>query len=89
MFLKWMLFYLFLCVWMPSEVWAGAWTLKKGDFWAKIALMMQATNEEYVAVGGSGREPDFFRIYEPGDRARYRENGQYDSRAVFLIYFMG
>ena len=89
MFLKWMLFYLLLCVWMPSDVWAGAWTLKKGDFWAKVALMMQSTNEEYVAVGGSGRAPDLSRIYEPGDRARYRENGQYDSRAVFFDFFYG
>ena len=51
--------------------------------------MTQSAQEEYVAAGGSGREPDPVRIYEPGERARYRENGQYTSRAVFLDLYYG
>jgi len=73
----------------PQSISAGAWTLKKGHFWGKITGMAQATTEEYVAVGGAGREPDIARIYEPGERARYRENGHYDSRALFIDIFYG
>jgi len=51
--------------------------------------MHQATDEEYIAVGGPGREPDIAQFYKPGDRARYRENGRYDSRAVFIDLFYG
>jgi hypothetical protein len=73
----------------PQTALAGAWTLKQRHLWAKITLMSQATDEEYVAVGGSGREPNLAQFYEPGDRARYRENGHYDSRAIFLDLFYG
>ena len=74
---------------IPHRIEAGAWTLPRGHFWGKITAMTQATNEEYVSVGGSGREPDLAFIYEAGDRARYRENGQYDSQAVFIDAFYG
>lgn len=89
---KWALLFIILLassVCVSSDAWASAWTLKRGQLWTKVTMMAQSTNEEYVAVGGSGREPDLSRIYEPGDRARYRENGQYDSRAVFFDVFYG
>ena len=73
----------------PQAAQAGAWTLAKGQVWSKITLMNQSTNEEYVSVGGAGRLPDLSTIYQPGDRARYRENGQYDSRAFFFDFFYG
>ena len=73
----------------PQNISAGAWTLKKGHFWGKTTGMVQSTTEEYVAVGGAGREPDIARIYEAGERARYRENGHYDSRAFFIDLFYG
>ena len=68
----------------PHSVLAGAWTLPRGEFWSKITFMTLSTREEYVGVGGAGRQPDPGIIYSAGDRARYREEGAYDSRAVFL-----
>jgi hypothetical protein len=63
--------------------------LPKGQVWTKITGLTQSTQEEYVAVGGSGREPDIARLYEPGERGRYRENGHYQSKAFFLDFFYG
>jgi hypothetical protein len=73
----------------PSTLVAGAWTLEKGHLWTKITALRQVTDEEYLAVGGTGREPDIARFFEPGDRARYRENGHYDSLAIFIDLFYG
>ena len=83
--------YLVIClaVLLPRTAFAGAWTLPKGQIWAKITAMTQSTTEEYVASGGAGREPDPNHLYEPGDRARYRENGHYNSRAFFIDLFYG
>lgn len=83
------LFVLSLFVLFYGEVTAGAWTLKNGELWIKTSVMAQTAREEYVAVGGAGREPDVARLYEAGDRARYRENGHYQSRAVFVDVFYG
>lgn len=80
--------YLFLTLFAQS-VFAGAWTLPKGHLWAKVTGMTQSTQEEYTAVGGAGREPDIARIYTPGERAPYRENGHYQSHAFFLDLFYG
>jgi hypothetical protein len=74
---------------LPQLVLAGAWTLPKGHFWTKATFMHQSTNEEYVAVGGGGRPPDPSITYEAGDRARYRFNGSYSSKALFLDIFYG
>ena len=74
---------------VPRDLPAGAWTLPRGQFWSKLTLMSQATDEEYVSVGGQGRPPDPDILYGPGDRARYRFNGEYSSRAVFLDIFYG
>ncbi|HCR19644.1 MAG TPA: hypothetical protein DIU35_19380 [Candidatus Latescibacteria bacterium] len=68
---------------------AGAWTLPKGHFWTKATFMYLSTNEEYVAVGGAGRPPDPSITYRSGDRARYRFDGSYSSRAIFLDVFYG
>ena len=73
----------------PQDLLAGAWTLSKGHLWSKVTFMAQSTNEEYVSVGGQGREPDLSFLYKAGDRARYRENGSYSSRAVFFDLFYG
>ena len=51
--------------------------------------MDQSTREEYVSSGGSGREPNIARLYEPGERAAYRENGRYRSTAFFFDFFYG
>ena len=72
-----------------QNIYAGAWTLPKGQVWIKVTGMTQSTQEEYTAVGGAGREPDIARIYEPGERAPYRENGHYQSQALFLDLFYG
>lgn len=82
-------YWLALFILLPHTVYAGAWTLKKGHLWGKITGMTQSTNEEYVAVGGAGREPDLNRLYEPGDRAHYRENGHYNSQVLFIDLFYG
>jgi hypothetical protein len=74
---------------MPASVHAGAWTLARGHIWTKITFMYQSTNEEYAAVGGSGRPPDRATLYRAGDRARYRFDGEYDSRAAFLDIMYG
>ncbi len=78
-----------LCALLPQTAYAGAWTLKKGHFWGKVTGMTQSTTEEYVAAGGAGREPDLNRVYESGDRARYRENGHFSSHAIFMDVFYG
>lgn len=79
-----------LLFFFPSQnLYAGAWTLPKGKIWAKVTGLTQSTEEEYVAVGGSGREPDIARLYAPGERAAYRENGHYQSHALFLDLFYG
>jgi hypothetical protein len=72
------------CLLLPSSARGGAWTLPAGRLWCKLTAMRQSTDEEYVAVGGSGRMPDPGIAYEAGDRARYRLDGRYDSYAVFL-----
>ena len=82
-------YWLALFILLPHTAYAGAWTLAKGHLWGKITGMAQSTNEEYVAVGGAGREPDLNRLYEPGDRAHYRENGHYNSQALFIDLFYG
>jgi hypothetical protein len=82
-------YWLVLFILLPHTAYAGAWTLAKGHLWGKITGMAQSTNEEYVAVGGAGREPDLNRLYEPGDRAHYRENGHYNSQALFIDLFYG
>jgi hypothetical protein len=74
---------------IPGVLLAGAWTLPKGHVWSKITFMRQATDEEYVSVGGSGRPPDPAVKYEAGDRAHYRFDGSYDSQAVFVELFYG
>ncbi len=73
----------------PGELAAGSWTLPKGDFWSKVTYLKQSTNQEYVSSGGQGRPPDPAVQYFPGDRARYRFDGQYSSWAVFLDLFYG
>ena len=80
---------LLLGVLLPQLVSAGAWTLPKGHIWTKATFMHQSTNEEYVGVGGAGRPPDPSITYQAGDRARYRFDGSYSSRAVFLDVFYG
>ncbi len=74
---------------IPRDLHAGAWTLPAGHFWTKLAFLKQATDEEYVSVGGQGRPPDPTVLYTPGDRARYRFNGMYDSRAFFFDLHYG
>ena len=74
---------------VPRDLHAGAWTLPAGHFWTKLAFLKQATDEEYVSVGGQGRPPDPTVLYTPGDRARYRFNGMYDSRALFFDIHYG
>ncbi len=73
----------------PEALHAGAWTLPRGHFWTKFTFMHQSTDEEYVGVGGAGRPPDPGITYGAGDRARYRFDGEYNSRAVFLDVFYG
>ncbi len=74
---------------MPQNLLAGAWTLPRGHIWTKLTYLDQSTQEEYVSVGGQGRPPDPAVKFEPGDRARYRFNGKYKSRAVFFDLFYG
>jgi len=84
---QWVAFLIFL---LPAQnIYAGAWTLPKGKIWIKMTGLAQTTQEEYVAVGGAGREPNRSQIYKTGDRARYRENGHYQSRALFFDLFYG
>jgi len=71
------------------SLYAGAWTLHKGQLWAKVTGMKQTTHEEYIAVSGAGREPDLSRVFQAGERAPYRENGHYQSHAIFLDIFYG
>ena len=80
---------LWIALLAPQEARADAWTLPKGHIWTKITFLKQSTDEEYVAVGGAGRAPDPSRVYQAGDRARYRFDGSYDSRAVFFDLFYG
>ncbi len=74
---------------LPGDLLAGAWTLPRGHLWTKLTFMYQSTNEEYVSVGGAGRPPDPSITYQAGDRARYRFNGNYNSRAFFFDIFYG
>ncbi len=74
---------------IPQDLSAGAWTLPRGHIWSKITFLNQSTDEEYVSVGGQGRPPNTAVKYEPGDRARYRFNGKYSSRALFFDLFYG
>ena len=73
----------------PIDVIAGAWTLPRKHLWCKVAFLSQATDEEYVGASGSGRGPDPTRVYEEGNRARFRFNGRYSSRALFFDLFYG
>lgn len=74
---------------VPEDVFAGAWTLPKNHVWCKIAVLGQTTHEEYVGAPGSGRGSDPTRIYNVGNRAPYRFNGRYRSRAIFFDLFYG
>lgn len=71
------------------DVSAGAWTLQKGQLWTKLTGMLQSTDEEYIAISGAGREPDLSREFQAGTRAPYRENGYFQSHAVFFDLFYG
>ena len=74
---------------IPTDVFAGAWTLPRNHVWCKAAFLSQTTDEEYVGAAGSGRGPDPGRIYNVGNRARFRFNGRYRSRALFFDLFYG
>ena len=74
---------------IPGNVVAGAWTLPRNHVWCKVAFLGQTTDEEYVGASGSGRGPDPARVYNVGNRARYRFNGKYRSRALFFDLFYG
>ena len=74
---------------IPDDVIAGAWTLPRNHVWCKVAFLGQTTREEYVGASGSGRGPDPERVYNAGNRARYRFDGRYRSRALFLDLFYG
>ena len=74
---------------IPGNVIAGAWTLPGNHVWCKVAFLGQTTHEEYVGAAGSGRGPDLGRVYSEGNRARYRFDGRYRSRALFFDLFYG
>lgn len=74
---------------IPEDVFAGAWTLPEKHIWCKVAVLGQTTHEEYVGASGSGRGPDPARVYNAGNRAPYRFNGRYRSRALFFDLFYG
>lgn len=74
---------------IPGDVFAGAWTLPRKHVWCKVAVLGQTTHEEYVGASGSGRGPDPARVFNVGNRARYRFNGRYRSRALFFDLFYG
>ena len=78
---------IFVCH-IPGNVIAGPWTLPGDHMWCKIAFMGQTTHEEYVGTSGSGRGPDPGKVYTEGNRASYRFDGRYRSRALFfdLVY---
>lgn len=82
------LFSVFVCQ-VPNSVIAGAWTLPRNHVWCKVAFLGQTTHEEYVGAAGSGRGPDLGRVYHEGNRARYRFDGRYRSRALFFDLFYG
>ncbi len=79
---------LFACQ-IPGNVIAGAWTLPGDHVWCKVAYLGWTTHEEYVGAAGSGRGPDLGRVYNEGNRARYRFDGRYRSRALFFDLFYG
>ena len=68
----------------PAAIHAGAWTLPQGKFWGKITMFQQETDEEYVGIPRPYFAEGEFRQHKAGTRLPYRENGKYDSKAVFI-----
>ncbi len=77
---------LWLCLLLcPAQLFAGAWTLPRGQIWSKITFFQQNTNEWYIS------SPEFTECesHNAGDRRPYRFNGEYDSKAFFIEGFYG
>ncbi len=69
----------------PTFLWAGAWTLPKGQLWGKVSYFNQSAEEWYIA---NAEVVDGVR-FQPGDRRPYRFDGKYDLHALFVEVFFG
>ncbi len=83
----------FLLLASTTHLWAGAWTLPRGEVWTKLSYLQHNTSEWYTARQGfrvafDGDIPRNIEI-SPGQRVRYDFAGQYRSKAVFAEAFYG
>jgi len=73
---------------LSTQLFAGAWTLKRGDLWVKTSFYYQKTRDRYFADklacpierNGNCRN---------GDRVRFPNNGESKIKAVFLDFSYG